>query len=113
MTKEQEQQQKIMMWMMPFLFPIMLYSGPSGLNLYILTSTLIGIWESKRIRDHIKQQDEAEAQQRVIIDAKPTRGSRDTKKRTVEEPKKGIAGWLANLQDRAEQIRREAERKGK
>src|SRR5688500_20014027 len=47
MTKEQEQQQKIMMWMMPVLFPIMLYSGPSGLNLYILTSTLIGIVESK------------------------------------------------------------------
>ena len=114
MTKEQEQQQKIMMWMMPFLFPIMLYSGPSGLNLYILTSTLIGIWESKRIRDHIKQQDEAEAQQRVIIDAKPTRGSRDTKRRTTAgEPKKGIAGWLASLQGRAEQIRREAERKGK
>ena len=79
-----------------------------------MTSTLIGIWESKRIRDHIKQQEENEAQQRVIIDAKPTRGSRDTKKRTAtEEPKKGIAGWLANLQDRAEQIRREAERKGK
>jgi YidC/Oxa1 family membrane protein insertase len=115
MTKEQEQQQKIMQWMMPFLFPVMLYSGPSGLNLYIMTSTLIGIWESKRIRDHIKQQEEAEAQQRVIIDAKPTRAQKDsTKKRaTTEEPKRGIAGWLAGLQDRAEQIRREAERKGK
>jgi len=114
MTKEQEQQQKIMQWMMPFLFPVMLYAGPSGLNLYIMTSTLIGIWESKRIRDHIKQQESDEAQQRVIIDAKPTRGSRDTKKRaTADEPKKGIAGWLASLQDRAEQIRREAERKGK
>ena len=112
-TKEQEQQQKIMMWMMPLLFPLMLYSGPSGLNLYILTSTLIGIWESKRIRDHIKQQEERDAQQRVIIDAKPTRGSKDTKKRAVEEPKKGLAGWLQNLQERAEQVRREADRKGK
>jgi YidC/Oxa1 family membrane protein insertase len=112
-TKEQEQQQKIMMWMMPLLFPLMLYSGPSGLNLYILTSTLIGIWESKRIRDHIKQQDEAEAQQRVIIDAKPTRASKHPTKRTAEEPKKGLAGWLQNLQARAEQVRREADRKGK
>ena len=59
MTQEQEQQQKIMMWM-TLLFPLLLYSGPSGLNLYILTSTLIGIIESKRIRDHIKQQEEAE-----------------------------------------------------
>jgi YidC/Oxa1 family membrane protein insertase len=114
MTKEQEQQQKIMMWMMPLLFPLMLYSGPSGLNLYILTSTFIGIIESKRIRDHIKQREEAEAQQRVLIDARPTRGSKQAKKFEPDEaPKKGIAGWLANLQERAEQLRREAERKGK
>ncbi len=113
MTKEQEQQQKIMMWMMPFLFPLMLYGGPSGLNLYILTSTFIGIIESKVIRDHIKQKEEAEAQQRVIIDAKPTRGSKQARKlEPPEEPKKrGLGAWLASLQERAEQIRREADKR--
>ncbi|NBQ16530.1 MAG: hypothetical protein EBU31_18425, partial [Proteobacteria bacterium] len=39
MTPEQLQQQKMMKWMMVFLFPIMLYSAPSGLTLYIATST--------------------------------------------------------------------------
>ena len=42
-TPEQQQQQKMMKWMMVLMFPLMLYSGPAGLNLYILTSTTIGI----------------------------------------------------------------------
>ena len=73
MTPEQKQQQKMMQWMV-LLFPIMLYGGPSGLNLYILTSTAIGIVESKRVRDHIKQQEEAEKAGVVIVDADPPRG---------------------------------------
>src|SRR5207253_6404569 len=49
-NKDQEMQQKMMQWM-SLLFPVFLYNAPSGLNLYILTSTTIGIIESKRIRD--------------------------------------------------------------
>ena len=71
-TPEQVQQQKMMKWM-TLLFPIFLYNGPSGLNIYILTSTTIGIIESKRIRDHIKEREEAEKAGKVIVDAKPTR----------------------------------------
>ncbi len=54
MTREQIQQQKIMKWMMVVMFPLMLYSAPSGLTLYIFTSSLMGIIESKYIRAHIK-----------------------------------------------------------
>ncbi len=57
MTKEQLQQQKIMKVMMVVLFPIMLYNAPSGLTLYIFTSTLIGIIESRYVRKHIKEMD--------------------------------------------------------
>src|SRR5207253_5754089 len=74
-TPEQAQQQKMMQWM-SLLFPLFLYNGPSGLNLYIMTSTTIGIIESKRIRDHIKQSEEAEKAGKVFIDAKPTRGNK-------------------------------------
>ena len=56
-TKEQLQQQKIMKIMMVVLFPIMLYNAPSGLTLYIFTSTLIGIIESRYVRKHIKEMD--------------------------------------------------------
>ncbi len=52
-TPEQQSQQKIMRVMMVVMFPLMLYSAPSGLTLYILTSSSVGILESRRIRKHI------------------------------------------------------------
>ena len=57
MTPEQEQQQKMMKWMMVLLFPLMLYTAPSGLTLYIATSTLVGIYESKRVKREIEKMD--------------------------------------------------------
>jgi YidC/Oxa1 family membrane protein insertase len=114
MTKEQETQYKMMQYM-SLIFPLLLYSGPSGLNIYILTSTTIGIIESKRIRDHIKQREEAEKAGKVIVDAKPTRGSK--KRGLIDEPEKKkpgcIMGFLENLQKKAEEIQREGQRKGK
>jgi YidC/Oxa1 family membrane protein insertase len=124
MTPEQAQQQKMMQWM-TLLFPLFLYNGPAGLNLYILTSTTIGIIESHIIRKHIREREELEKGERVIVDAKPTRGSkrkRDDddgplgKNRGAEPPKKPT-GWIgrkiAELQEKAEQIRREAEKKAR
>jgi membrane protein insertase Oxa1/YidC/SpoIIIJ len=103
---------------MLLLFPVMLYVGPSGLNLYILTSSTIGMIESKIIRDHIKERDEAEKAGKIIVDAPPTRGNKRNKKGgdfKKAAPKKagGIAGFLAEMQARLEQSRREAERRGK
>ncbi len=57
MTPEQLQQQKIMKWMTVVLFPVMLYNAPSGLTLYIMTSTTIGIFEGKRIRAQMDKMD--------------------------------------------------------
>jgi membrane protein insertase Oxa1/YidC/SpoIIIJ len=89
----------------------MLYTGPSGLNLYIMTSTAFGIMEGKVIRKHIKEREELEKLGPTIIDAPPPdkRGGGGGGKKTVEEPQKG---WLERLQDRAEQIRN-AEKKRK
>jgi YidC/Oxa1 family membrane protein insertase len=113
LTPEQEQQQKMMQWM-TLLFPLMLYNGPSGLNLYIFTSTGIGIIESKIIRDHIKQRDEAEKAGRVIVDAGKKFKSGGGKALPTDQPKpKGLMGWVAQLQERAEQVRREAEKRDK
>lgn len=56
-TPEAQKQQNIMKYMM-LLFPIFLYTAPSGLNLYILTSSMTGIIESKRVRAHIKEEEE-------------------------------------------------------
>jgi YidC/Oxa1 family membrane protein insertase len=57
MSEEQIQQQKIMKWMMVIMFPIMTYIAPSGLTLYILTSTCIGIVESRIIKKQVDAMD--------------------------------------------------------
>src|SRR5437667_9889463 len=109
-----------MMKWMSLLFPIFLYNGPSGLNLYICTSTSIGIIESKRIRDHIKQKEEEESGGKIIVDApKSMKKKRDdeegggpkAKKPTGPQPRKtGFAGWMEQLKAKAEQLEREADR---
>ncbi len=57
LTPEQEQQQKMMKWMMVFMFPIMMYNAPSGLALYFITNSTLGILESRYIRAHITKYD--------------------------------------------------------
>ncbi len=56
------QQQKIMMIMMPLLFPLMFYNLPSGVNLYIMTSTFVGVIEQHLIKKHIRKKEEQESQ---------------------------------------------------
>lgn len=57
MSPEQQSQQKMMRWMMVLLFPVMLYPAPSGLLLYIITSSTIGIMESRFIRKKVDAMD--------------------------------------------------------
>jgi YidC/Oxa1 family membrane protein insertase len=65
-----EQQQKMMKIMMPLLFPVMLYNGPSGVNLYIMASTFAGVIEQYVIRKHIQEKDEEESQGLVSVTKK-------------------------------------------
>jgi len=64
------QQQKIMMIMMPLMFPIMLYNGPSGVNLYIMSSIAGGVVEQMVIRKHIREREEEEARGLVPVTKK-------------------------------------------
>ena len=68
MTEDQLRQQKMMKVMMLVLFPVMLYGAPSGLTLYILTSSIIGTLESRYIRGHIKKLQEREDNEPDVID---------------------------------------------
>ena len=58
-NEQAAQQQRIMQIMMVVMFPVMLYSAPSGLTLYILSSTFAGIVDSYIVRRHIKREEEA------------------------------------------------------
>lgn len=57
LTPEQESQQKMMKWMMVIIFPIGLFKAPAGLTLYILTSTIVGIFEGAMVRKKIALMD--------------------------------------------------------
>lgn len=82
LTPEQEQQQKIMKWMMVFMFPLMMYNAPSGLALYFIVNSSLGILESRYIRAHVAKLD---------LLKPPEKG-----------PKKR-SGFLGRLQEMAEQ----------
>ncbi|MBL7152743.1 MAG: YidC/Oxa1 family insertase periplasmic-domain containing protein [Phycisphaerae bacterium] len=73
------QQQKMMMIMMPLLFPLMLYKAPSGVNLYIMSSTFAGVIEQYVIRKHIREKDEADSQG-LVATTKKTGGKVKKKK---------------------------------
>ncbi|MEX0875851.1 MAG: membrane protein insertase YidC [Phycisphaerales bacterium] len=55
LTPEQESQQKLMKVMMVVMFPVMMYAAPSGLALYFITNSTVGIIENKWIRAHMKK----------------------------------------------------------
>ncbi|MBL4700038.1 MAG: YidC/Oxa1 family insertase periplasmic-domain containing protein [Phycisphaeraceae bacterium] len=56
-ANEQAAQQQKMMKFMTLLFPFFLYSAPSGLTLYILSSTTAGMIDSYLVRKHINEQE--------------------------------------------------------
>jgi len=113
-TPEQAQQQKMMQWM-SLLFPLLMYRMPSGLNLYILTSTTIGIIEAKRIRDHIKEREEAEKAGRIFVEGTKKMGRKKDEDngapKKASGPKTGLAGWIERLQSRADELQREQGKK--
>jgi len=64
------QQQKMMKIMMPLLFPLMLYKAPSGVNMYIMSSTFAGVFEQYVIRKHIREKEQAESKGMVAATSK-------------------------------------------
>ncbi|MBC8202613.1 MAG: YidC/Oxa1 family insertase periplasmic-domain containing protein [Planctomycetes bacterium] len=100
MTPEQQSQQKIMRIMMVVLFPVMLYSAPSGLTLYILTSSTVGILESRHIRKHVDQMDLSPKAARV--DAGGKRGK--------PKDKQGRA-WADAMEARRKKVKNKASKR--
>ncbi|MCH2133955.1 MAG: membrane protein insertase YidC [Phycisphaerales bacterium] len=69
MTPEQQTQQKMIRVMTVVAFPLFLYTAPSGLTLYIMTSSIIGTLEGRHIRKQVDQMD---------LDAEPKRATAST-----------------------------------
>jgi YidC/Oxa1 family membrane protein insertase len=117
-TPEQMKQQQMMQWLSPIMFLFFFYNLPSGLNLYIFTSTAVGVIESKVIRDHLKAREEAEKAGRVFVSTKATRGSKQNRSLEPPPPRKqgmigrligpAVSAWI-KMQEQAEQVKQERE----
>ncbi len=90
-SPDQQQQQKMMQYMMPVMMLLFFYSAPSGLTLYIMSSTFAGVWEQKVIRKHIKDREAAAAatETTVKLPGKAFRGQRPKKPRGPFWTKRG------------------------
>ncbi|MEE2908428.1 MAG: YidC/Oxa1 family insertase periplasmic-domain containing protein [Planctomycetota bacterium] len=69
MTPEQQTQQKMIRVMTVVAFPLFLYTAPSGLTLYIMTSSIIGTLEGRHIRKQVDRMD---------LDLEPVRAKAST-----------------------------------
>jgi membrane protein insertase Oxa1/YidC/SpoIIIJ len=106
---------------MSLVIPLMFYNMPSGLNLYYVTSMAVGIIESKRIRDHIKEREEAEKAGKVIIDPGKKRkgrgdddsGSYSRRSNEPDKPQGWLARKMAEMQAKVEAIQRQGEKQQK
>jgi YidC/Oxa1 family membrane protein insertase len=80
-TPEQAKQQKMMKYMMPVMMLFFFYKTPSGLTLYIMASTTIGVIEQMVIRKHIRERDELQAASETVVEVSGggMRGSRPKK----------------------------------
>jgi len=58
---KQAKSQKQMMYFMTGFFLLIFYNAPSGLTLYIMTSTFAGLVEQYVIRKHIQEKEAAQA----------------------------------------------------
>ena len=80
-SPEQAQQQKMMKYLMPVMMLFFFYNTPSGLTLYIMASTAIGVVEQMVIRKHIREREELQAASETVIEVSGggMRGSRQKK----------------------------------
>lgn len=84
-TPEQQAQQKMMQLMMPGMMLLFFYKAPSGLTLYIMASTFVGVIESKIIRKHIRQKEAAEAAAETVVQG-PGKGARSARPKKPKGP---------------------------
>jgi len=107
MTAEQRAQQDSMQRMMPMMSVMMLfvfYHGPSGLNLYVMFSSLFGALEQWWIRKHIR---ELEASGRFLKGPAKTAGDDATGKPGGTRPNKPGGGFFGKLQKMAEDAQKQ------
>ena len=115
-TPEQEQQQKMTQWMILFMMAVLLYASPSGLMIYMITSFLIGIFESKLVKRQFEHMT-ANAASFTIVDNDSPVAATATKavvRRKEDAPKKsGLAGIIEQARQKMAEAQAEIEKNRK
>ncbi len=91
--EDQIRQQQMMMYLMAFIFPLMFYKWPAGLNLYWMATNVFGIGESLLIRRQIDEE------------------RKNREKQGPRPPRKpGVLGrFFKHIASQAEQLQRKAD----
>jgi YidC/Oxa1 family membrane protein insertase len=100
LTPEQESTQRITKVMIVLMIPIFMYNAPAALNLYFMTNSILGIIESRWIRQHV------EAEDRLLEERRRQSGGRDR----GDPPR---PGFIARIQKALEEKQKEIERRRK
>lgn len=90
--EDQMKQQQLVGYMMAFMFPLLFYYMPAGLNLYWLSSNIVGIAESLRIKAELKR----EKEHRELYGPPQKRPSR-------------IAEFFKRMAEQAEELQKQAD----
>lgn len=115
MTPEQAQQQKMTQWMMLIMMPVMLYASPSGLMIYMITSFLLGIAESKIVKKQFERMTKDE-ERFAFVEGETPAVQKPTVRRANAPKKGGLAGMLEAFREKAMEAQKQMEknrRKGK
>ena len=102
LNPEQEMQQKIVKWMMVFLFPVFMYNAPSGLAIYFIANSSLGILESKWIRAHMEK--------KGLLDVEKMRA--EALARRTARKNASPTSLMGRLQARIEQAQKMAQSQG-
>ncbi len=115
MTPEQAQQQKMTQWMILIMMPVMLYASPSGLMIYMITSFLLGIAESKIVKKQFERMTQDE-ERFAFVEGETPAVQKPVVRRANAPKKSGLAGMLEAFREKAMEAQKQIEknrRKGK
>ena len=98
-------QQKMIKWMSVLMFPLFMYNTPSGLAVYFIANSTLGIFENAWIRKDIDRLG--------LADPDKMRAERQAKAARRGPGGGSGGGWLSRLQAMAEAQRAAAEKRAR
>jgi YidC/Oxa1 family membrane protein insertase len=103
LTPEMQMQQTMMKWMMVVLFPVFMYNAPSGLAVYFIANSVLGILESKWIKHHMDKHG--------LLDLDKMKADRLAKRKGKPEGESFLERVQRMAEDRQKQMTREQMKK--